>query len=79
MFYTNALTGTTTKDALIKDEEEAQIFVHRLAPIRRWTDQSVGARSTLMVPKLIVHYNMYMCAMDKVDQYRSICVTQLNE
>ena len=79
MFYTDALTGTMTKDTLMGDEQEACMLVHGLSPIRRWTDESVSRRSTLMVPCLIVHYNMYMCAVDKVDLHRSMCVTQRKE
>ena len=79
MFYTNTLTGTMTKDTLMGDEQKACMLVHGLSPIRRWTDESVGACSTLMAPCLIAHYNVYMCAVDKVDLHRSMCVTQRKE
>ena len=76
MFCANSLTKTMAKDTLMVDEDEACILVHEIAPIRRWKDESVAQSSKLMVPRLISHYNMYMCAVDKVDLYRCICHAQ---
>ena len=78
-FYTNALTGTMSEDFLMGDAHEAHVLVHGLAPIRRWTQESVGGRSVLMVPRLVAHYNKYMCAVDRVDLHRSMCATQRQE
>ncbi|GMF49481.1 unnamed protein product [Phytophthora fragariaefolia] len=70
IFYPNDLAGTPSQHLLPGDSQEAIQLCHGLAPLRRWTGDQVMHRKTIHVPAIIVAYNLFMNAVDRVDQLR---------
>ncbi|KAF4134596.1 hypothetical protein GN958_ATG16221 [Phytophthora infestans] len=71
VFYTNDLSGTPSQRVLSGSSPEAIDLCHGLAPIRRWTGEQNLHRKILSVPAAIAVYNIFMNAVDRVDQLRS--------
>jgi hypothetical protein len=71
VFYSNDLASTPPEwFCLGKDREDCIACVHGLAPLPRWTDDSVMNRCVFQVPAVVVAYNLFMNAVDRMDQRR---------
>lgn len=79
LFYTNDLYQTPTKATLHQDSQEAIQCVNGLAKLSRWTGTESCHRTDFQVPAIIVSYNMFMNAVDRMDQIRSTNVTRRRE
>ncbi|ETP23153.1 hypothetical protein F441_03678 [Phytophthora nicotianae CJ01A1] len=65
VFYTNDLAGTPSQRVQSGDSHEAIWLCRGLAPLRRWTLDSVLHRKTFHVPAMAVAYNLFMNGVDR--------------
>ena len=79
IIYTNDLAGTPTQRILDGTTEEAKALVHGLVSMKRWTGGESLHRTTLKVPAVFAAYNLFMNAVDRVDQIRSSMVSMKKE
>ena len=77
--YTNNLAGTPSERILPGTNEEAQLLVHGLVNMKRWTGGESMHRTTLKVPAVFAAYNLFMNGVDRVDQIRSSMVSMKKE
>ena len=71
MFYTNDLSKTPSTNILYSNSPEAVECVQGLAALRRWTGDKNLHWKVYQVPAPIIVYNLYMNAVDIMDQSRS--------
>ena len=69
--YTNDLASSPSVPILDGSEREAQLAVHGLSELTRWTGKEIFHRTTFSVPSHIVAYNLFMNSVDRMDQKRS--------
>lgn len=50
--------------------------VRGLCTLKRWTDASYAGRTKFQAPAIVVAYNMFMNAVDVMDQYREANITK---
>lgn len=79
MFYTNDLSATPSQPILGSDVPESVFCVQGLAPLNHWTGGEVLHRTILMVPAFVTAYNIFMNAVDRMDQHRSTNPTRRKE
>jgi hypothetical protein len=80
IFYTNDLAGTPQELVVIGNADEHAIHcVNGLAKLHRWTDDSMLHRRVFMAPATIVAYNLFMNAVDRMDQRRQPVACQRRE
>jgi hypothetical protein len=60
-------------------DEHAIHCVNGLAKLHRWTDDSMLHRRVFMAPATIVAYNLFMNAVDRMDQHRQPLACQRRE
>jgi hypothetical protein len=77
VFYSNDLALTPTEPILSAQNESAVEAVRGLAVIKRWCGHEVFHRTKLKVPAIVAAYNMFMNAVDRMDQIRSTAPTTL--
>jgi hypothetical protein len=71
IFYTNDLADTPNELAVIGNNNEHAIScVNGLSKLHRWTDDCMLHRQAFMAPAPIVAYNLFMNAVDRMDQRR---------
>jgi hypothetical protein len=61
------------------DSPEAIQSVNGTCTIRRWTGLEVMHYSMFEVPAIVRAYNLFMNAVDRIDQIRSSCPTRRRE
>ena len=79
MIYTNDLSGTPSEKIIDGSSAEAIRLVQGLASMKRWTGGESLHRTTLQVPAIFAAYNIFMNAVDRVDQIRASLVTMRKE
>ena len=80
IFYTNDLAGTPKELVVIGNTDDHAIHcVNGLAKLHRWTDDSMLHRRVFMAPATIVAYNLFMNAVDRMDQRRQPLACQRRE
>jgi hypothetical protein len=80
VFYTNDLAATPNELVVIgNDDDHAIHCVNGLAKLHRWTDDCMLNRTVFMAPALIVAYNLFMNAVDRMDQRRQPLASQRRE
>ena len=69
IFYSNDLASTPPGwFCLGNKDNECQACVHGLAALPWWTDECVMNHVNFMAPAVIVAYNLFMNAVDHMDQ-----------
>jgi hypothetical protein len=61
------------------DKVDAICCVHGLAPLHRWTDECKINREKFDAPANVVAYNLFMNAVDRMDQQRQPVACQQHE
>ena len=61
------------------NSDEALACVHGMAPLHRWKGNEIVGRSVISAPAPIIAYNMYMNAVDVMDQRHSTNATICKE
>jgi hypothetical protein len=80
IFYTNDLAATPNELVVIgNDDDQAIHCVNGLAKLHHWTDDCMLNRTVFMAPALIVAYNLFMNAVDRMDQRRQPLACQRRE
>ena len=64
LFYSNDLATTPSKPVLTYTDAEAIDSVHGVAEVKRWLGNEHIGRTSLLVPAVIVAYNLYMNSVD---------------
>ena len=69
IFYTNDLAATPNELVVIgNDDSHAIHCVNGLGKLHRWTDDCMLQCEVFMAPAIIVAYNLFMNAVDRMDQ-----------
>lgn len=80
IFYTNDLAATPNELVVIgNDDSHAIHCVNGLGKLHRWTDDCMLQREVFMAPAIIVAYNLFMNAVDRMDQRRQPLACQRRE
>jgi len=79
VFYTNDLASTPSRPILDGTSDEAISCVRGVAPVKQWTGSETLHQTSFMVPAIIVAYNIYMNAVDRMDQKRATNPTRRKE
>ena len=74
--YTNDLARTPSAPIIQGRMMEAQMLVHGLETLQRWTGVEVMTKSKCKVPATIVAYSCFMNAVDRMDKICSTNITQ---
>jgi hypothetical protein len=65
--------------AIGNDNVDAICCVHGLAPLHRWTDECKINHEKFDAPAIVVAYNLFMNAIDRMDQRRQPVACQQRE
>ena len=79
IFYTNDLKKTPPEDIMHGEDERAQECVHGVCTVHRWTGSEYMYRTQFQVAAPIAAYNIFMNAVDRMDQRRIYHPTRRSE
>ena len=79
VFYSNDLADTPPPVICGAENADAVRCVHGLSSLERWTGNEIYHKTKLLVPAVIVAYNIFMNSVDRFDQYRQTNITQRRE
>ena len=79
IFYSNDLFLTPMEGVNGPESAITIMAVHGLAKIDRWVGNEYLHRTTFMPPALVIAYNRFMNAVDRVDQHRAANPIQRKE
>lgn len=71
MFYTDNLTCDPMQNIHEQDDNYAMTCAHDRCELDRWKDDRSMTRERCQVPCLVQRYNVFMNAVDKLDQKRT--------
>lgn len=74
IFYTNRVDIMPKNPVSDADEDAIEAF-HGLAALLQWLGIESMCHFQLMVPAIIIGYNMFMNGVDRFDQYRTTALT----